>query len=99
MAAFAYVLLPVTGVVAYFGGRDRRARFHGLQAVTYGSLWPLFLYGASLVSPVVTQIVFAAGLALWLALLIGAARGRDPKIPVIGAHLERLADASPRGEA
>ena len=96
MAAFAYVLLPVTGLVAYLGGRSRRARFHGLQAVALGFLWPLALYGASLLSPVVTQAVFGAGIVLWLALLLGAARGRDPKIPVVGSHLERLAEISPR---
>ena len=96
MAALAYVLLPVTGLVAYLGGRNRRVRFHGLQAVAFGLLWPLSLYGASLLSPVVTQVVFGAGIVLWLTLLLGTARGRDPKIPVVGAYLERLAEVSPR---
>ena len=90
MAALAYVLLPVSGLIAYSMGASSRTRFHGLQAVVLGLKWPLALYAASFLSPVVTQLVFAAGLAAWLWLLVATAAGRDPRLPVVGNYLQRV---------
>lgn len=89
MAAFAYVLLPVTGMLAFFRGSTARTRFHGLQAVTFGLAWALALYGGSALSPVATKIVFATGCAAWLVLVIATAIGRDPKIPGLAGRFER----------
>ncbi len=62
-----------------------------MQAITVGLLWPLGLYLGSFVSPVVTQVVFGAGVVSWIVLLFGTAAGRDPRIPMIGGWLWRLA--------
>lgn len=88
MAALAYVLLPVTGLVAFFAG-DERARAHGFQAVVMGVAWPLLLYLCSLVSSGVTQIAFVAGAALWLFMIVATALGRDPKLPLVGTWVSR----------
>jgi uncharacterized membrane protein len=94
MAGLAYLLLPLSGVIAYFAGGKARTRFHGLQAVLIGAAWPLLLYGASLVGARITQVFFAVGALVWLGFLIGAAIGRDPKIPGVWKALRRLAIAA-----
>jgi hypothetical protein len=80
MAALAYVLLPVSGLIAFFWGGDR-GRLHGFQAIVLGVVWPLLLMGGSLISPGFTQVVFIAGAAVWLALIVTTAFGRDPRLP------------------
>ena len=99
MAGLAYLLLPVSGLVAYLTGSTARTRFHGLQAIAVGLAWPLALYAASAVAPLLTQVVFVAGVALWVLLLIGAAAGRDPSVPWIGKRLRAAAEAPPRAES
>ena len=96
MAALAYVLLPLSGLIAYFGGSSERVRFHGLQAVALGALWPAALYGASAITAGVTQAVFAAGAVLWLALIGMTAEGKDVHLPIVGRPLARAAAHSPR---
>jgi uncharacterized membrane protein len=87
VAALAYLLLPVTGTIAYFSARSDRTRFHGLQAVVVGVAWPLLLYAASAVDVMATRVVFALGVILWLTLMIGTAVGRDPALPGLGRVL------------
>ena len=96
MAALAYLAPPVSGLVAYLMGGTRRVRFHGLQSVLLGFLWPLALLGGSLVAPVVAQAAALVGAAAWLAFLVGAAAGKDPRCPGLGRVLWSLADPSPR---
>lgn len=90
MPALSYVLLPVTGMLAYFLGNSARTRFHGLQAVAYGVLWPACLYLASLLSTAATKAVFGVGALLWLGLIVVTATGRDPSLPLLGPLLKRL---------
>jgi uncharacterized membrane protein len=96
MAALAYVLLPVSGVLAYFNGSDTRMRFHGLQAITLGLLWPAFLYAASVLSTLATQIVWILGAATWLTLMAVAGFGKDIRLPLIGRPLQHAARRSPK---
>ena len=91
MAPLAYVLLPVTGLVAYLTGTDARTRFHGLQAIAIGVVWPLLLYAAALGPAIAVQIVFVAGLLVWLGFLIATIVRRDPRLPGVAGILERLA--------
>ena len=91
MAALAYVLLPITGLVAYLSGRDRRSRAHGLQAIAIGLLWPLSLYVAAFGPAVAVQVVFGLWTLVWLAFLIATALGRDPRLPIVGTRLFELA--------
>jgi uncharacterized membrane protein len=92
MPALAYVLLPVSGMLAYFNGTSARMRFHGLQAIVLGALWPAALYGGSAISPTATRAVAVVGAALWLLLMVTAALGRDlgPRV------LKRWAEESPK---
>jgi uncharacterized membrane protein len=91
MAGLAYLLLPVTGLIAYLTGASARVRFHGLQAIAIGLVWPVLLYAASIGTARLTQIVFAIGVVFWLIFLIGALIGRDPKIPGLWKPLQQLA--------
>ncbi|MDP9067649.1 MAG: hypothetical protein M3N53_04765 [Actinomycetota bacterium] len=97
MAALAYLLLPVSGLAAYLLGADARTRFHGLQAILIGLLWPLALYAASSMSAALTRVVFVAGVTVWLLLIVVAASGRDITLPAVGRYLERLSREDPRG--
>ena len=94
MAALAYVVLPISGLVAFLTGSTSRVRFHGLQAIVFGAVWPLLLYAATWTTPVVTQIIGAAGLLLWLILIITTALGRDLQLPFLGERLRAAAIAS-----
>jgi uncharacterized membrane protein len=94
VAALAYVLLPITGLVAFLGGTTPRIRFHGLQAIVFGAVWPVLLYAATWTSPLVTQLVGAAGLLLWVVLIIATALGRDLQMPFLGARLRTAAITS-----
>lgn len=96
MAPLAYLLLPITGLVAYLFG-DARARLHGLQAIAFGLVWPLCLYGAASTSAAATRIVFAVGALLWLGVIVATAAGRDPVVPGLRGWLARLAEDDPRG--
>ncbi|MDQ3964310.1 MAG: hypothetical protein M3277_10430 [Actinomycetota bacterium] len=96
MAALAYLLLPVTGAFAFLLSRSPRTRTHGLQAIVLGTLWPLALYGASALAAVLTRVVAAAGVLVWLAFLVLTALGRDPKLPFLGGRLFALSEDGPR---
>ena len=81
MAALAYLLPPLSGLLVYSLGRDRRARFHGLQAVVFGFLWPGAIYAGSLAGPTGTRLTFALGAVIWVAFFGMTALGRDPRLP------------------
>jgi uncharacterized membrane protein len=95
MAALAYVLLPFSGLIAYFLGGTSRVRFHGLQAVILGVVWPVLLYACSAVAAVATQVVFVAGACVWLLFVVGAAAGKDPRLPLIGRACARAVELDP----
>jgi uncharacterized membrane protein len=95
VAALAYVLLPVTGLVAYLKGSSQRARFHGLQAIAIGLLWPVALYACTYAGPGATQAAFALGGIAWLAWLVLAAFGLNPRLPLLGPALWRAAAGDP----
>ena len=99
MAALAYVLLPVSGLIAYLKGSSPRIRFHGLQAILLGLLWPLALYACAYVSPGATQACFAVGAVVWVLFAGAAAFGADPRVPLVGGSLRRAAAADPRAPA
>jgi uncharacterized membrane protein len=96
MAALAYLLLPLTGMVAYFGAAEPRMRFHGIQAVAYGVLWPAAIYVASWITATATQVVFVIGALVWVVLIVGTAVGRDPSLPPVARIIQRWAADSPR---
>ena len=91
VAAAAYLFLPVTGLVAYLAGRDARTRWHGLQAIAIGLVWPLGLYFAGLGPSVAVRVVFLVGAVVWLGFLVVTGIGRDPRLPIVGSVLERWA--------
>jgi uncharacterized membrane protein len=91
VATFAYLFLPVSGLIVYLGGSSARARFHGLQAIVIGLVWPIALYGGALISPGVTQVVFIVGVLAWLGFSIATLAGLNPRIPYLGRVLERSA--------
>jgi uncharacterized membrane protein len=91
VAALAYVLLPVTGLAAYLKGPTPRTRFHGLQAIVFGAVWPLLLYAATWTTPVATQVVAIVGFLGWLTLIVATAAGRDLQLPFVGRRLRAAA--------
>ncbi len=80
MAALAYVLLPLSGVIAFLLGEER-TRKHGLQAIELGLVWGLGAYVGSWIGPGVTRAVFVAGALVWLTLIAVTAAGRDLWLP------------------
>ncbi len=99
MAALSYLLLPVSGLVALGLGSNARTRFHGMQAIVFGLVWALALYGGSALSPAATKAVFGVGAISWLLLFVATLAGRDPRLPGVGRVLQRAADDDFRSEA
>jgi uncharacterized membrane protein len=97
MAALAYVLLPLSGLVAYAVGTSPRIRLHGLQAIALGAAWPAALFVASWISQWVTWVVFAVGALTWISLIVLTAAGRDPGLPGLKRLLRRAAALPPGG--
>jgi uncharacterized membrane protein len=91
MAWLAYLLPPISGFIAYSTGRSSRTRFHGLQAVWIGFIFPLVLYAGSWITPSVTRVVFVLELLVWFGLILGSAIGRDPSLPFVGPLSKRAA--------
>ena len=81
MAALSYLLLPISGSIAFFGGKSERVRRHGLQAILFGALWPGALFLCSAISPGATQVAAAIGGLVWLALVLSTAWGTDLWFP------------------
>ena len=98
MAALAYLLLPVTGLVAYLTGRDPRTRWHGLQAIALGLVWPIALYVAAVGPALAVRSVFAVGAVTWIGFLIATAFGADPRLPLVGRGLQRLSVPTTKDE-
>ena len=96
MAALAYVLLPISGLLAYLKGPTQRIRFHGLQAITLGLVWPLALYACTYVGPGATQVAFAVGALVWVGTAVASAFGVNARIPGVGPLLWRAAAGDPR---
>jgi hypothetical protein len=96
MVALAYLLPPLSGLVSYLGGSTHRARWHGLQSVLLGLLWPGAMYLGSLLSPAASQLAALAGACAWIAFIAGTALGADPRWPGVGARLRALAAPAPR---
>ena len=97
MAALAYLLLPITGLLAFSLGSQERTRFHGLQAIAVGVVWPVGLYLASAISAAATRVVFLFGGIVWLGLVVATAVGRDPRLPGLGSLFDATAAESRRG--
>lgn len=97
MSALAYLVPPLSGAVAFFRGTSVRVRFHGLQSIAFGTLWPALLWLCSFVSAAATQVVFGAGAGTWLLLLFVTAGGRDPRLPLLGRALAHAAEIPPGG--
>ena len=91
MAALSYLLLPVSGLIAFLTAADARVRFHGSQAIALGLVWPLALYAASVVSATLTQVVFALGVVVWATFALAALMGRDPVLPGLAGILTEAA--------
>ena len=92
MAALAYLLLPVTGALAFLLSASPRTKTHGLQAIVLGIVWPLLLYAASALTAVATWFVGLIGALAWLGFMVLTAAGRDPKLPVVGEWLFATAE-------
>lgn len=97
MAALAYVLLPLSGVIAFLIGPTPRVRFHGLQAIALGTLWAVAAYVASWIAPALTLGVFVVGAVGWLILLLTSLVGRNVRLPG-ASYLERIAEATGKGD-
>jgi uncharacterized membrane protein len=81
MAALAYLLPPLSGMIAFFGSGSERVRLHGLQSVVLGAVWPAAMYAASLAGPAGTRTAFAVGALVWIAMIVVTAFGRDLIVP------------------
>ena len=90
MAALAYLLPPLSGLIAYLFSVQARIRWHGLQSVVLGTVWPLCVYAGAALAPLLTRVAFGLGALVWIALLASTAFGADVGLPGIGDRLRDL---------
>lgn len=86
---FAYLLIFVSGIIVYVtdGQKDKRLKFHALQAIFLGIIIFVILY-----LPFFHALWLLLGLLLWLyGMWIGvkAFQGEDIEIPVIGDYARK----------
>lgn len=89
MAALAYLLPPLSGMLTYFSWAGPRTKFHGAQAICFGLIWAVASFAASALSSALTQVVAAAGVLVWLLLIVTTAIGKDVRLPVVGSICSR----------
>ena len=85
---FSYFLLWISGIIVFiiYGDKDKRLRFHAIQAVIYGIAITIFdlVFGWL---PILGIPIHIASLLLWAyGLYVGymASQGNDILIPIIG---------------
>jgi uncharacterized membrane protein len=90
MAALAYLAPPVSGLIAFLTADRGRVRFHGLQSIVIGTVWPALIYLGAFVSPMLTRIAFFGGAFVWVVFLVATAMGRDLALPGVKSFLREM---------
>ncbi|HYI45368.1 MAG TPA: hypothetical protein VE174_07915 [Actinomycetota bacterium] len=90
MAALAYLVPPVSGLIAFLIADRGRVRFHGLQSIVIGTVWPALIYLGAFVSPSLTRIAFFGGASVWVVLLMATALGRDLALPGVRGFRQEM---------
>jgi uncharacterized membrane protein len=90
---FSYFLFWISGIIVFilYGNKDKRLRFHAIQAVVYGIAITIFdlVFGWL---PILGIPIHVASLLLWVyGLYVGymASRGKDILMPIIGAFVPK----------
>ena len=87
-AALSYILGWLSGLFFLFVEKDEFVRFHAMQSIiVFGALTILSM--VPIIGWALSPIVFLAGLALWLILIVKAYQGEKFKLPYIGEFAEK----------
>ena len=86
MAALAYLLGFVSGIIIYLIEKDkpdksRFVMFHAVQAIILGVVWFIIMF-----VPIIGQLVF---LITWIFMMYKAYTGEEYHLPVIGDYAEK----------
>ena len=86
MAAVAYLLGFVTGIIIYLIEKDkpdksRYVMFHAVQAIILGVVWFIIMF-----VPIIGQLVF---FITWIFMMYKAYSGEEYHLPVIGDYAEK----------
>ena len=110
--ALSYLLGPITGIVFFIIDRQRPfVRFHAVQSIALTIAWVVLWIGLTILGVVLNVVpilgtligiliwlaVTIGGFGLWLWLMFQAYGGNRWTIPVLGAHVHRLAAESAGG--
>lgn len=91
-AALAYLVGWVTGLVVYLMEKDNKnLRFHALQSIVFFGLVTVvnMLLGGFYYVWMLTQLVNAVALVVWIICLVKAYQGEKFRIPVIADFVEK----------
>ncbi|NOR60377.1 MAG: hypothetical protein GQ469_07090 [Methanosarcinales archaeon] len=86
MAALAYLLGLVSGIIIYLIEKDkpdksRYVMFHAVQAIILGGVWIIIAF-----VPIIGQLVI---FITWVIMLYKAYSGEEYHLPVIGDYAEK----------
>ena len=86
MAALAYLLGFVSGIIIYLIEKDkpdksRFVMFHAVQAIILGVVWFIIMF-----VPIIGQLVF---FITWVFMMYKAYTGEEYHLPVIGDYAEK----------
>ena len=101
-SALCYVLGFITGIIFLViapYNQNRTVRFHAFQSIFLSVAWILFryvlgwiLWGAGIFSLLfLLPIIWLAGLAIWLYMIIATYQGKTVVLPVIGQFAQQQA--------
>jgi uncharacterized membrane protein len=103
--ALCYVLGLITGAIFLAiapYNRSKFVRFHAFQAIFFhvaliifwvfrAVLWQVLPWGAFAVLNILFMLIWVAGVALWVFLMVKALNREKFKLPIIGDYAERQA--------
>lgn len=92
-AALSYVLGFITGLIFYLTSKDQFVRFHAMQSIIASLALIALSYVLSMIPGFWTlyPIINLAALALFIFLIVKAAKGEKFKLPLIGDFAEKKA--------
>lgn len=92
LAALAYFLGPVTGIVILLLEKNDYIRFHAMQStVVFGGLVVVqWLLALTVIFSFLTPLITLAGFILWLTLIYKALQGERWQLPVINKYINKL---------
>ena len=97
-ATLAYFLWLIGGIVFFVISKNPYVRFHAMQSILFNAsvaviyiFFMIFGFMFWILLGPLSYLLWMAGFAVWIILMIKAYQGEKFKLPIIGKYAEKLA--------